>query len=107
MKSTARFLDPDYAEQVNDLEARVLRGDGTLDREIRMAAFQGTQVPEALGAYVDKVRRHAYKVIDRDVEDMRAAGYSDDQLFELTIATALGEARRKLDAGLKALRAES
>lgn len=107
MKSTAQFSDPRYADQVNDLEARALQGDGALDPDVRMAAFQGRAMPEPLKAYVEKVRKHAYKVIDRDVEEMRAAGYSDDQLFELTIATALGEGRRKLDIGLKALRGES
>ncbi len=107
MKSTTQFSDPHYADQVSDLEASVLQGEGALDHGVRMAAFQGGEIPEALGSYVEKVRRHAYKVIDRDVDEMHAAGYSDDQLFELTIATALGEARRRLDAGLRALREES
>jgi hypothetical protein len=68
--------------------------------------FRATTSPVRSHRFVDKVRKHAYEVVDRDVEELRAAGYSDDQLFELTIAAALGEARRKLDAGLRALRGE-
>jgi alkylhydroperoxidase family enzyme len=35
------------------------------------------------------VRRHAYRVTDADVDALRAAGLGDEQIFELTIATAL------------------
>ena len=35
----------------------------------------------------------------RDIDALRAAGYSDDAIFELTLAAALGAARASLDAG--------
>ena len=40
---------------------------------------------------------------DRDVEQLLESGYSQDQIFELTIATAYGAARARLDRGLDAL----
>ena len=49
------------------------------------------------------MREHAYKVVDRDLDALRAAGWSEDALFEATIATAVGEALRRLDAGLASL----
>jgi hypothetical protein len=43
-------------------------------------------------------------VADGDVEALQAAGWSDDALFEATVATAVGEGLRRLAAGLAALR---
>lgn len=63
-------------------------------------------VPESARAFVDKVIRHAYRVTDRDVEALRAAGLSEDAIFELTISAAVGAGRGRLERGLAALRGE-
>jgi alkylhydroperoxidase family enzyme len=81
----------------------VLAGPGTLDPHIRRAAAEGADVPEALRSYLDKVARHAYKVTDEDVETLREAGYSEDQIFEMTVSCALGACLRRLQAGLGAI----
>ena len=81
----------------------VLDGPGTLDPAIRRAAAEGADVPDALRPYLDKVTRHAYKVMDEDVEALKDAGYSEDQIFEATISCALGTCLRRLDAGLGAI----
>jgi alkylhydroperoxidase family enzyme len=60
-------------------------------------------VPEALRPYLDKVTGHAYKVTDEDVEALRVAGYSEDQIFEATVSCALGNCVRRLEAGLSAI----
>jgi alkylhydroperoxidase family enzyme len=52
----------------------------------------------ALAAYLEKVRTHAYKVTDADVEQLQAAGVSDDEIFEQTVAAAIAEGLRRLDA---------
>lgn len=64
------------------------------------------EIPEALRAYVDKVARHAYKVTDRDIEELKAAGYSEDAIFEITLSAALGAGMSRLERGLAALRGE-
>ena len=61
---------------------------------------------EALGRYVDTVARHAYKVTDGDVAELQRGGSSDDVLFEVTVAAALGAALGRLERGLAALRGE-
>lgn len=53
--------------------------------------------------YLAKVRRHAYRILDSDLEPLARAGLDDDGIFELTAAAALGEAQRRLQAGLAAL----
>lgn len=60
-------------------------------------------MPEAARGYVETVRRHAYRVTDRQVEELRAAGLSEDEIFELTVATAVGAGLERLEAGLAAL----
>jgi hypothetical protein len=53
--------------------------------------------------YVETVRQHAYKLTDRRLEELAEAGWTDGQVFELTVAAAFGAARQRLDAGLAAL----
>jgi alkylhydroperoxidase family enzyme len=54
-------------------------------------------LPEPAQRYVDKVHRHAYRVVDADVEVLRDAGWSEEAIFELTIAAALGAGLRRLE----------
>jgi len=63
-------------------------------------------VPAPLASYVDTVARHAYKVTDGDVAALQRSGNSDDVLFEVTVAAALGAAVGRLERGLAALRGE-
>ena len=61
----------------------------------------------ALGAYVDKVTLTPYKVLDRDIAALREAGLTEDQIFELTVATALGSARARFDKTLELTREDA
>jgi alkylhydroperoxidase family enzyme len=60
-------------------------------------------VPPAAAAYADTVRRHAYRVTDADVEAVRAAGLTEDEVFEVTISAAVGAGLERLEAGLRAM----
>jgi alkylhydroperoxidase family enzyme len=100
-------LDPKYERKLEDFGRRVLERPGTLDPAIRRAAASGGELPDPLAAYADTVRRHAYKVTDADVAGLLAAGYSEDQIFELTVAAAYGASRRRLDAGMAAMASSS
>ena len=46
-------------------------------------------MPAAAAAYVEKVRAGAYRVTDADVDALKTAGLSDDEIFELTVSTAV------------------
>ena len=54
--------------------------------------------PQAMDAYLEQARRHAYRVTDADVEALKASGLSEDEIFEQTVAAAIGEGLRRLDA---------
>ena len=100
--SAPASADPHAANMARLVHA-VLAGPGTLDPEIRRAAAEGADIPEPLRDYLDKVARYAYRVTDRDVATLRAAGYSEDQIFEATVSCALGAGLRRLEAGLSAI----
>jgi alkylhydroperoxidase family enzyme len=97
--------DPKYQKKLADFERRVREQPGQLDPAIRRAAADGGELPEPLATYVDTVRRHAYKVTDADVAGLLAAGYTEDQIFEVTVAAAHGVARYQLEAALTAMAA--
>jgi alkylhydroperoxidase family enzyme len=67
------------------------------------AAQPQRPAPPELAPYLDEVRRHAYRITDADVESLQRAGYSDDVLFELTVAEAVAAGLERLNAGLRVL----
>lgn len=46
------------------------------------------------------VRDASYKITATDIDRLTAAGYTEDQIFEVTVAAAVGAALRCFDAGL-------
>jgi hypothetical protein len=60
-------------------------------------------LPANIEPYVHKVACHAYKVLDREVEALQAAGYSVDEVFEITVAAAVGAAYARMEVALSAL----
>jgi alkylhydroperoxidase family enzyme len=77
---------------------------GRLPPETRRAAADGEQLPGATGELVERIRHAAHTVADADIAAARGEGYDDDQLYELTVATALGQSRQRLAAVLRALK---
>ena len=51
-----------------------------------------------LETYLDKVRTCAYTITDADVQAVKDAGVSEDEIFERTVAVAVEEGRRRLDS---------
>ena len=100
---------------VERLRQAVLSGRGTTKAALRQAvearaAVAGGRkdealdtIPPELAGFVDKVIRHAWQVTDEDIEQLKTAGYSEDAIFELTIAAALGAGVGRLERGLAAL----
>lgn len=88
----------------NALVARVLEGEGRASREQRKAAFDNTGVAEPARALIDKVARHANEITDEDVAAARTQ-LGEDEIFELAVCAAIGEAKRQLDNALAALAA--
>ena len=97
MPSTTQSLDA-LQRATRD---NVLDGPGLIDPSLRRQIALGQPPPE-LTVLVEKIRNHAYTVTDADVDALRAR-YSDDQLFELIVAAALGAADHRLQRALAVL----
>jgi alkylhydroperoxidase family enzyme len=59
--------------------------------------------PAAMHAYLAKVRDEAYALTDADVEELKAAGCSEDEIFEQTVGVAIGQGLRRLDAAMRVI----
>ncbi|NUP25572.1 MAG: hypothetical protein HOQ44_02585 [Nocardia sp.] len=83
----------------------VLRGAGRAAPELRARAFAGAGLPPLVEPLIGKVVTAPGEVTDADFAAAKAAGFSEDQLFELVICAAVGRSARLYDAGLAALAA--
>jgi alkylhydroperoxidase family enzyme len=59
--------------------------------------------PEAMAPYLAKVHERAYTVTDADVAGLTDAGLSEDEIFEQTVAAAIGEGLRRLDVAVSVI----
>jgi len=67
------------------------------------AAQPNRERPPELASYLEKVRVHAYRVTDRDVGELKNAGFSEDEIFEQTVSAATAAGLERLDAALRTL----
>jgi hypothetical protein len=95
-----------YEEFRRRLVHAVLHSPGDTPPDLRRDVLERATAPGALGPYVSNIARHAYQITDTDVAQLRHAGHSDDSLFEITVAAAVGAALHRLDRGMAALRGE-
>ena len=89
----------------NVLVTRILEGDGQASHSLRRAAFENTGLAGPLNTLADKIAKHAYRVTDEDIVAVRASGLSEDEIFEIVVCAAIGQASRQYDIALAALEA--
>jgi alkylhydroperoxidase family enzyme len=95
----------DFTTARETVIARILDGDGRASHTQRRAAFDNAGLTEPLSTLVEKIAKHAYKVTDEDIAAVRASGFSEDQIFEIAVCAAIGQASRQYDTALAALAA--
>jgi alkylhydroperoxidase family enzyme len=101
-QAETKKTDP-HASRMALLTERVLTSPGILEPHVREGIAAGRAIPPALAAYLEKVNLHAYKITDEDVEELKRAGLSEDEIFEATVSAALGAGLKRLRAGLDSL----
>jgi len=83
--------------------ARVLEGDGRTARALRRAAFDDAVVGEPLQTLIGKVARKPTQITDGDIALVKKSGLSEDEVFELVVCAAVGQATRQYESALAAL----
>ena len=109
------FMSVKYQKIIDNLSAVSLSGPGHTTPELRQTVAtyandlsldqpaDNSQIPSELHPYLDKVSLYAYKVLDRNVDELKANNYTEDEIFELTISAALGAGLARLERGLTVL----
>lgn len=105
-----------YEELVENQRRAALESEGVTDPALRRAVFARSaelsggaaagveEIPADLRKYVDTVARHAYRITDEDIQGLRRAGCSEDAIFEVSVAAAVGAGLERLKRGLGILR---
>jgi alkylhydroperoxidase family enzyme len=71
--------------------------------ELRSVVAASEPAPSEMAAYLEKVRSRAYTVVDRDIEALKEAGFSEDAIFEQTVSVAIAEGLQRLDLADEAM----
>jgi alkylhydroperoxidase family enzyme len=102
-----------HAARLEALVRAVLHAPGEMRGDLRRAALEagagllaGTAgaadtLPAEARVLAVKVALHPYKVTDEDVEALRRAGWSDNAVFELVVAVAVGAGREIASRGMR------
>ena len=75
---------------------------GQID-ELRRLASTAASPPHVMQPYLEKVRTGAFAVTDEDVDALKRAGVTEDEIFEATVAVAIREGLRRLDTALEVI----
>jgi hypothetical protein len=95
--SSAAYLPDRYAGAWGRVAEAVLESEGSLPAYVRRAIARGED-PADLAPLLAKVRAHAYRIVDGDVE-----GLDPDVVIETVLAAALAEGDARRRAALKAI----
>jgi hypothetical protein len=82
---------------------RVRGGEGRASAQQRERAFRSEGLSPPLDTLIGGLAERPARVTDADLAAAKAAGFSDDQLFELVICAAVGQSARLYETGLAAL----
>ena len=84
---------------------RVLEGEGKASLSDRRAALDNRGLAEPMSQLVDKVARSAPGITDEEINQVRQTGFSEDQIFEIVVCAAIGQACRQYEVAKAALEA--
>jgi hypothetical protein len=72
-------------------------------QQLRNNVASAPPPPEAMASYLTKVRERAYTITDPEVEALKTAGLSEDEIFEQTVAAAIDQGLRRLDKAMEVI----
>lgn len=93
----------DHGDPVANLRHAVFDASAVTAPASRRAAATGEGLAEPWRSYTALVRDASHRITDADIARLTDAGHREDEVFELTVAAAVGAALRSFDAGRRAL----
>jgi AhpD family alkylhydroperoxidase len=92
-----------HGDVVENLRHAVLVAPALTDPALRTAAASGGRMPEPWQSYAATVRDDSHRITGTDIDRLTAAGHTEDEIFEVSVAAAVGAALHGFDAGRRAL----
>lgn len=93
--------DIEQAREV--LVRRILEGEGKASPSDRRGAFHNKGLDKPLVTLAEKVAGSPNRVTNEDIARARGASVSEDEIFEIVVCAAVGQATRQYDAAVAAL----
>ncbi|WP_346622449.1 hypothetical protein [Blastococcus montanus] len=84
--------DAPFSARIDALRRAPLHAPAHASLDLRTAALAGEPLPEPWSGYAEKIRRTPSRLGVDDVRRLTAAGASEEEIIELTTATAIGAA---------------
>ncbi|WP_370940120.1 hypothetical protein [Amycolatopsis sp. cg13] len=91
-----------HEDPVENMRYSVFSAPAVTDQALRGAAATGDGLPAPLQPFAAKVRDASYRLTDGDFAEL-ATKYQEDEVYEITVAAAVGAALRSYDAGQQKL----
>jgi len=95
----------DHDAAIAAIREDLLSAPGATTRGERALVIGGS-APEGLRDFLEKVRHASYKVTEEDIAALGRRGLSEDAIFELTVAAAVGIAYDRLETARTAMAAK-
>lgn len=95
----------DFKSVHKALVSRILEGEGRASQVQRRGSFDNVGVGEPMKTLISEVAEHPTNVTDEHFAAVLASGLSEDQIFEMVVSAAIGQATRQYNTALAALNA--
>ncbi|MBB1158630.1 hypothetical protein [Amycolatopsis dendrobii] len=92
----------EHEDPVENMRYSVFTAPAVTDPALRTAAATGDGLPAPLQPFTEKVRDASYRLTDADFAELKTK-YQEDEVYEITVAAAVGAALRSFDAGQQKL----
>ncbi|WP_063758624.1 hypothetical protein [Kibdelosporangium aridum] len=93
----------DHGDMVENLRHAVFDAPATTSPALRTSAATGESLTEPWKSYAALVRDTPSRITDGTIKQLLAAGHSEDEVFEMTVAAAVGAALQEFDTGRRAI----
>ena len=93
-----------YADHLNRLKEQLLGPLGKLSVAVRRDVLEGRIVEGVLNAFVVRVRANATSVTQEHIDELKASGLSEDEIFDATLCAAFVAGAERYQAAMNALK---
>jgi len=94
-----------YSEFQNQLKAQLLGPLGKLPLEIRRDILERRILDGVLNGFVVRVRANATSVTQEHIDELKASGMDEDEIFDAAVCAAFVAGAERYQAALDALKA--